>query len=78
MYARENYILDDAKICDEDAEGYFSPGSLPVDEKEEVLNEYFFHHLKDNNSGEDDGESEKYDNFNKYNAESDDCSVDPI
>ncbi len=27
-YARENYIIDDDKICDDDAKGYFSDGSL--------------------------------------------------
>jgi hypothetical protein len=51
---------------------------LPVDKKEEVSNEYFFDHLKDDIFEEDCGESEKYHNFNKYNAESDNHSVDPV
>jgi hypothetical protein len=42
------------------------------------MDEYFFDHLKDDNSEEDHGEFEKNDNFNKYNAESDDHFVDPV
>jgi hypothetical protein len=51
---------------------------LPVDKKEEVLDEYFFDHLKDDVSKEDHGESKRYHTFNNYNAESDDHSVDPV
>jgi hypothetical protein len=32
-YARKNYIIDDDKICDDDAEGYFSDELLPSDRK---------------------------------------------
>jgi hypothetical protein len=46
-YACEKYIINDDKICDDDAKGYFSDISLPSDEKEEVLDEYFFDHLQD-------------------------------
>ncbi len=52
-YACEKYIIDDDEICnddkigDDDAEGYFSDGSLPSDEKEEVSDEYFFDRLQD-------------------------------
>jgi hypothetical protein len=52
-YARENYIIDDDEICnddkigDDDAKGYFSDGLLPSDKKEEVSDEYFFDHLQD-------------------------------
>jgi hypothetical protein len=48
------------------------------DKKEEVLDEYFFDHLKDDNSDEHHGESEKYDNFNKHSEERNDCSVDLV
>jgi hypothetical protein len=51
---------------------------LPVGEKEEVSDEYFFDHLKDDISKEDHGESEKDDDFNRYNAESEDHSVEPV
>ncbi len=50
-YARENYIIDNDEICNDDeiggddAEGYFSVGSLSSDKKEEVSDEYFFDHL---------------------------------
>jgi hypothetical protein len=30
-YAHENYIIDDDKICDDDAKGYFADASLPSD-----------------------------------------------
>ncbi len=77
-YVRENYIIDDKEICDDDAEGYFSDGLLPVDKKKEVSDEYFFDHLKDDISKEDHGEGEGYHTFNKFNAESDNHSVDPV
>ncbi len=44
-YACENYIIDDDKICDNDAKGYFLDGLLPSDKKEEMADEYFFDHL---------------------------------
>ncbi len=47
QYARMNYIINDDEISDDDAEGYFSDGLLPSDEKEEILDEYFFDHLQD-------------------------------
>jgi hypothetical protein len=68
-YARENNILNDAEICNDDANGFISDRLLPDDKKEEVSDEYFFDHLKDDNSEEDHGESEKYDNFNEYDVE---------
>jgi hypothetical protein len=40
-------MMDDEEICYDDAKDYFLDASLPVDEKEEVLDEYFFDHLKD-------------------------------
>ncbi len=52
-YACKNYIIDNNEICnddeigDDDAEGYFSDGSLPSDKKEEVSDENFFDHLQD-------------------------------
>ena len=57
-YAREHYILDGAEIADDDANSYFSDGSLPSDEKDKVFNEYFFNHQKDENSNKDHGESD--------------------
>jgi hypothetical protein len=77
-YACKNYIICDAKICDDDANGYFSDRSLPVVEKEEVSDEYFFDHLNDDISGEDHGESKRHHTFDKFNAESDNHSVDPV
>jgi hypothetical protein len=52
--------------------------SLPSDEKEEVSEEYFFDHLKDDISEENHGEGKGYNNFNKFNAESDNDFVDPV
>jgi hypothetical protein len=77
-YVRENYIIDDEEIWANDAEGYFSDRLLPFDEKEEVLDEYFFDHLKDEISKEDHGEGVGYHTFNKFNAASDDHFVDPV
>jgi hypothetical protein len=57
-YACEHYILDGVEIDDDDANGYFSDGSLPSDEKDKVFNEYFFNHQKDENSNKDHGESD--------------------
>ncbi len=71
-------FIDDAEICDDDANGYFSDGSLPVDNKEEVSDKYFFDHLKDDISKEDHGESKRYHTFSQFNAESDDHSVDLV
>ncbi len=59
-YARENYIIDDDKICDDDAKGYFSDGSLPSEEKEEVLDDNFFDHLQDDIIEGNHGEGERY------------------
>ncbi len=43
-----------------------------------MSDKYFFDHLKDDNSDEHHGESEKYDNYNEYSEERDDCSVDLV
>jgi hypothetical protein len=77
-YVCKNYIIDNEEICDDDAKGYFSDGSLPSDEKEEVSDEYFFNHLKDDISEEDHGEGKGYHTFNKFNAESNNHFVDPV
>jgi hypothetical protein len=77
-YARENYIIDDDKICDDDAEGYFSDGSSPSDEKEEVSDEYFFDHLQDDITEDNDVKGKGYNPFNKFDAESNDDFIDPV
>ncbi len=77
-YACENYIINDDKICDDDAKGYFSDGSLPSDEKEEVSDEYFFDHLQDDITEDHHGEGEGYNPFNKFDAESSNDFVDPV
>jgi hypothetical protein len=51
-YAHEHYILDDSKVAEDDANGYFYGG------KDEVMDEYFFDHLKDDHANEDHGERE--------------------
>jgi hypothetical protein len=51
---------------------------LPSDKKEEVLDEYFFDHLKDDVSEEDHGDGKGCNTFNKFNAESDNHFVDPV
>jgi hypothetical protein len=55
-YACKNCIIDDDKICADDAKGYFSDGLLPSDKKEEVLDEYFSDHLQDDITEENHGE----------------------
>jgi hypothetical protein len=51
---------------------------LPSDEKEEVLDEYFFDHLQDDITEVNHGEGEGYNPFNKFDAESNDDFVDPV
>jgi hypothetical protein len=83
-YARKNYIINDDKIsnddkiCNDDAKGYFSDGSLPPDEKEEVSNEYFFDHLQDDITEDYDVEGEGCTQYNKFDAEGYDTTVDPV
>jgi hypothetical protein len=46
-YCKETYVFDDAignKVADE---GYFSEDDLPVDEMDEVSDEWFHSHLMD-------------------------------
>jgi hypothetical protein len=76
--ARENYIIDDDRICDDDVKGYFSDRLLPPEKKEEVLDEYFFDHLQDDITEENHGEGKGYNTFNKFDAESNDDFVDPV
>ncbi len=77
-YACENYIINDDKICDDDAEGYFSDELLPFDKKEEVSDEYFFDHLQDDITEDNDVEGKGYNPFNKFDAESNNDFVDPV
>jgi hypothetical protein len=77
-YVCKNYIIDDEVICDDEAKGYFLDGSLLSNKKEEVSDEYFFDHLKDDISEENHGEDEGYKTFNKFNAESDNDFVYPV
>jgi hypothetical protein len=83
-YARKNYIINDDEIsnddniCDDDAEGYFSDGSLPSDEKEEVSNEYFFDHLQDDITEDYNVESKGCIQYNEFDAEGNDTTDDPV
>ncbi len=83
-YARKNYIINDDKIsnddeiCDDDAKGYFSDGSLPSDEKKEVSDEYFFDHLQDDITEDYDVEGKGCTQYNKFDAEGNDTTVDPV
>jgi hypothetical protein len=58
-YCRENYIIDDDDVYNgnevtdkdgdhEDNDGYFSEDELPLDEMDEVDDDYFYEHLMDN------------------------------
>jgi hypothetical protein len=75
-YACKNYIIDDDKICDYDAKGYFSDGLLPSDKKEEESDE--FDHLQDDITEDNHVEDKEYNPFNKFDAESKDNFVDPV
>ncbi len=83
-YACKNYIIDDDKIsnddeiCDDDAEGYFSDGSLPSDEKEEVSDEYFFDHLQDDITEDYDVEGKGCTQYNEFDVEGNDTTIDPV
>jgi hypothetical protein len=77
-YACKDYIIDNDKICDDDAKGYFSDGSLSSDKKEEVLDEYFSDHLQDDITEDNHGEGEGYNPFNKFDAKSNNDFVDPV
>jgi hypothetical protein len=77
-HARENYIIDDYKICDDDAEGYFSDGSLPSDKKEEVSDEYIFDHLQDDITDNNNVEGKGCNYYNEFDAEGNDVIVDPV
>jgi hypothetical protein len=77
-YAHENYIIDDDKICDDDAKDYFSDKLLPSDEKEEVSDKYFFYHLQDDITEDHHGEGKGYNPFNKFDVESNDDFDDPV
>jgi hypothetical protein len=77
-YARKNYIIDDDKIYDDDAEGYIYDGLLPSDKKEEVLDKYFFDHLQDDISEESHGDGKGNNTFNKFDAESNNDFIDPV
>jgi hypothetical protein len=77
-YARKNYIIDDDKICDDDAEGYFSDGSLPSDKKEGVSVEYFFDHLQDDITDNNYVEGKGCNHYNKFDAEGNDVIIDPV
>ncbi len=77
-YARKNYIIDDDKICDDDAIGYFSDGLLPSDKKEEVSDEYFFDHMQDDITDDNYEEGEGCTQYNKFDAEGNNATVDPV
>ncbi len=77
-YACKKYIIDDDKICDDDAKGYFLDGALPSNKKEEVSEEYFFDHLQDDITEENHGKGKGYNTFNKFDAESNDDFVNPV
>ncbi len=77
-YARENCIINDDKICDDDAKGYFSDESLPSDKKEEVSDEYLFDHLQDDITEDNNVEGKGYNPFKKFDAESNNDFVDPV
>jgi hypothetical protein len=53
-YTWENYYLDDEKPIEDIDDGYFSTGLLPPNEKDEVSDGYFFDHLNDDSSAQDD------------------------
>ncbi len=87
-YAHKNYIIDDDEICNDDkignddTEGYFSDGSLPSDEKEEVSDKYFFDHLQDD-MAEDIAEDYPVEvkgllTSNSFDAKGNDTYVDPV
>jgi hypothetical protein len=83
-YACKNYIIDDDeisnddKICDDDAKGYFSDGSLPSDEKEEVSNEYSFDHLHNDITEDYNVEGKGCTQYKKIDAEGNNTTVDPV
>jgi hypothetical protein len=77
-YACKNYNINDDKICDDDAKGYFSDESLPSYEKEEGLDKYYFGHLQDDITEENHGEGKEYNTFNNFDAESKHDFVDPV
>ena len=52
-YMWENYYLDDEEPIEDINDGYLSNGSLPPNEKDEVLDDYFFEHLNDDSSTQD-------------------------
>jgi hypothetical protein len=49
VYCKENYQLEDDinKVTDDDNDGYFSGDDLPLDEMNEVSDEWFEDHLMD-------------------------------
>ncbi len=49
VYCKENYQLEDDinKVTDDDNNGYFSEDDLPLDEMNEVADEWFEDHLMD-------------------------------
>ncbi len=83
-YAHKNYIINDDeisnddKICNDDAKGYFSDGLLPSDKKEEVSDKYFFDHLQDDITEDYDVDGEGCTQYNKFDAEGNDTTVDPV
>ncbi len=83
-YACKNYIINDDKIsnydkiCNDDANGYFSDVSLPSDKKEEVSDEYFFDHLQDDITEDYNVEGKGCTQYNEFDAEGNDTTVDPV
>ncbi len=77
-YACKNYIVDNDKICDDDAKGYFLDGLLLSDNNEELSDDYFFDHLQDDISEESHGEGKGYNTFNEFDAEGNNDFVDPV
>ena len=53
-YVWEKYFLNDEEAIKDIGNDYFSDGSLPPDEKDEVPDYYFFIHLNDNSSTQED------------------------
>jgi hypothetical protein len=66
------------KFGNDDAKGYFSDGSLPSDEKEEVSDEYFFDHLQDDIAEDYPVEVKGLPTSNAFDAKGNDTNVDPV
>jgi hypothetical protein len=50
---QENYYLNDEEAIEDINDGHISDGSLPSNKKDDVLDDYFFGHLNDNSSAQE-------------------------